>query len=54
MAKWLVQATDETPYQMTVFGADGSITPLQDVHDAWVDLGTDRNSGIFRDFARRQ
>jgi WD40 repeat protein len=45
--QWLVQATDETPFQMTVFGADGSVSPLQDVHDAWVDLVMDTSSGYF-------
>ncbi|MEJ2189311.1 MAG: WD40 repeat domain-containing protein, partial [Acidobacteriota bacterium] len=45
--QWLVQAMDEPPYQLTVFGADGRVTPLQDVHDDWVDLVMDSTAGRF-------
>ncbi len=45
--QWLVQATDAAPYQLHVIGAEGTDELLEDVHDDWVGLTMDTESGVF-------
>ncbi len=45
--QWLVQATDMPPYRLHVIGVDGTDDLLEDVHDDWVDVTMDSESGVF-------
>ncbi len=45
--QWLVQAMDESPHQLKVIGADGSVHALDDVHDGWVRVRMSDDSDVF-------
>jgi len=45
--RWLVQATDAPPYDLHVIGSDGSDDLLENIHNDWVDLRMDSETGSF-------